>query len=81
MYYTPKELECKTNIMIKGLDCKSRTSDSSQWCENCKEKYLKVANPSVGTGAFLNNAFYSVVIDNPPYACQKSELNNDLLSS
>ena len=62
-YYTPKNLECQVNIMVKGLDCKSRTSNANDWCENCKEKYLKVADPASGSGAFWKRAGLS----NPPY--------------
>lgn len=65
MYYTPKSLECKINIMIKGLDCKTRTDDVNDWCDNCKDKYLKIADPSTGSGAFLKHAADG--LSNPPY--------------
>jgi hypothetical protein len=70
-YYTPKKLECQINNMVKGLDCKSRTDNINDWCENCKEKYLKIADLSTGTSAFLKSAADSV-IGNPPYAFQHS---------
>lgn len=66
MYYTPKDLECKINIMIKGLDCKTRTNDVNDWCENCKEKYLKPIDPASGSGNFLND-----IMKNPPFSGEK----------
>jgi hypothetical protein len=53
-YYTPKEFECRVNIMIKDMDCKSRTSDQNQWCENCKKKYLVVDIASGSIGFLLS---------------------------
>lgn len=64
-YYTPKELKCTVNIMVKGLDCKSRTDNVDDWCKNCKEKYLKVTDPASSTGAFLKQAADG--LSNPPY--------------
>lgn len=66
MHYTPKDLECKMNIMIKGLDCKTRTKDVNDWCENCKEKYLKPIDPASGSGNFMNE-----IIKNPPFGEKK----------
>ena len=62
LYCTPKKLECYVNIMIFGLDCKDRTKDTSDWCDNCKQKYINVIDPASGSGSFLNN-----ILQNPPY--------------
>lgn len=62
MYYTPKDLECQANIMIKGIDCKDRTKDTGDWCDHCKEKYIKIIDPANGSGNFLNN-----IVQNPPF--------------
>lgn len=60
MYYTPKKLECQINVMVKGLDCKSRTANTGDWCENCKEKYgAKPLDTASGSGAFLSNPPHS----------------------
>ena len=62
-YYTPKDLSCQVNILIKGIDCKDRTKDTSDWCDNCKEKYIKIIDSASGSGNFLNN-----ITKNPPFS-------------
>jgi hypothetical protein len=62
MYYAPKDLSCQVNILIKGWDCKDRTKDASDWCDNCKEKYIKIIDPASGSGNFLND-----ITKNPPF--------------
>ena len=55
MYYTPKNLECSVNILFHGYDCKDRTKNVNDWCDNCKKKYIKTYDAASGSGNFLND--------------------------